>query len=504
MDSTAGRRRTARSSLPANAGVAARRLRRAAVLVVLSVAALGGCGRDRGEQAAPARATPPPAGWGDIERLVDSVMAAGMAAEHIPGAAFVLVRDGRVVLRKGYGFADVEARRPVVADSTVWPIGSITKVFTATAVVQLADRGKLDLNADVNRYLRRVQVPPTFPQPVTAAHLLTHTAGFDELPGRLVRSAAEVRPLDRFLRDRLVRIRPPGVLTAYSSYGMALAGALVEDVSGLPYDEYVAREILAPLGMRGARVMSRAGSEAGLATGYEVDGDVARRVPYEWYHTPPASSLVASAADMAAFMIAQLDGGAYGGGRILSERATREMQAQHTTVHPLIPGFGYGFQMSDANGERIVEHGGDIGGFGTLMVLLPDARTGFFVAHHREGSELRYKVRRALLDRYFPAPPPTVPHPDSAAASRVRRFAGRYRPIIFCHSCSDSGRTPPDVVVTANADGTISLFDARWVETSPRYFRSLDGTRRIGFAEDEGGRIIAASAGSWQVLERVR
>lgn len=186
----------------------------------------------------------------ELEKLVDGVMAAEMKRQQIPGAAFVLVQNGRVVLAKGFGAADVEKKTRVRADWTIFPIGSVTKVFTATAVVQLADRGKLDLDADVNPYLRRVRVPATYDAPVTARHLLTHTGGFDELRGRLLQSTRErVEPLSEFLESRLVRIRPPGAMTAYSSFGMTLAGLVVEDVTGMSYERYLKRNVWDPLGM---------------------------------------------------------------------------------------------------------------------------------------------------------------------------------------------------------------------------------------------------------------
>ena len=457
-----------------------------------------------GAQEKPAPASPTVLEAKDLERVVDSVMAIGMAAEHIPGAAFVLVRDGRIVLSKGYGFADRESSRRVVPDSTVWPFASSTKVLTAAAVVQLADRGKLDLDADVNRYLRKLKIPATFPEPVTAAQLLTHTAGFDELRGRLVESAAEIRPLGEFLRGKLVRIRPPGT-TSYSSFGMALAGHLVEELSGLTYHEYMRRNIFAPLGMRSARIMARPGDERGLATGYEFSEGAVRRVPYEWYHSTPSSSFAATATDMAKFIAAQLEGGAYGGGRILSERATRGMQAQHVTMHPLIPGWAYGWQIRDSNGQRILEHGGDIGGFSSVMTLLPDARTGFVVVGHREGANLRFAVRQAVLDRYFPDRRAiATPKADSSQAARVARFAGTYRANVYCHTCPETLRFTQDFQVTANADGTLSGFDGRWVEVSPLFFRDTTGTRRFGLAADSSGRITALTIGSWQVLEKIR
>lgn len=439
-----------------------------------------------------------------LAALVDSVFTAGMARERIPGAAFVLVQDGHVVLVKGYGRADVASGRAVDPGRTIFPIASISKVFTATAVMQLADGGRLDLDADVNRYLTSVQVPPTYPQPVTAAQLLSHTAGFDELPGRRVRTAAELVPLGEFLKDRLVRVHPPGAMTSYSSYGMALAGLLVEDVSREPFEAYLTRHVWRPLGMTRTFITVPRARRPDLATAYELNGDSLAPVPYEIYQTPPTSSIVSTVPDMARFMIAHLQRGRYRDARILSDSAATRMQRQRATMHPLIPGWTLGFQEDDANGRRIIEHGGDIGGFSALMTLLPDEGVGIFVVHHLEGSNLRFDVKRAILDRFFPdRRPVSIPTPRPEAVARMRRFAGTYRANNFCHTCPDGGPNVQDFEVQANGDGTIGVWDAKWVEVSPLYFVRADGRGRIGFAADSAGRIVALTAGSWRVIERV-
>ncbi len=437
--------------------------------------------------------------------LVDSVFAVGMTREHIPGAAFVLVQNGRVVLAKGFGRADLASGRPVLPDRTIFPIASISKVFTATAVMQLVDRGRIDLDADVNRYLTSVRVPPTYPQPITVSNLLTHTAGLDELPGRRVRTAAELVPLGRFLKDRLIRIHPPGEITSYSTYGMALAGLLVEDVSGQPFAQYLELHIWDPLGMNHTFITVPAALQSDLATAYELEGDELVPVPYELYQTPPTSSIVSTVEDMGRFMIAHLQNGRYGDARILSDSAATNMHRQLVTIHPLVPGWTLGFQADDANGRRIIEHGGDIGGFSALMTLLPDEGVGIFVVHHLEGRNLRFDVRRAILDRYFPDRRPlAVPTGRPGGAGQLGRFAGTYRASIFCHTCPGGGPNLQDFEVKANADGTITVWDARWMEVSPLYFVRADGRARIGFAEDTTGRIVALTAGSWRVLERVR
>lgn len=140
-----------------------------------------------------------------------------------------------------------------------------------------------------------------------------------------------------------------------------------------------------------------------------------------------------------------------------------------------------------------------------MMTLLPDEGVGIFVVHHLESRNLRFDVRRVILDRYFPDQRQRkVPTPQPKTAGRLTRFAGTYRANNFCHSCSDGGPNVQDFEVKANDDGTISLWDTRWVEVSPLYFTGLDGRRHIGFAEDESGQIVAVTAGAWRVLEKVR
>ena len=175
-------------------------------------------------------------------------------------------------------------------------------------------------------------------------------------------------------------------------------------------------------------------------------------------------------------------------GRILSDSAAALMHRQYATMHPRLPGWTLGFQVNDLNGRYLIEHGGDVGGFSSLLTLLPEEGVGFFVVHHLEGSNLRFDLRQAILDRYFPRlRAPEIPRPDSSAAPELRRFAGTYRASIYCHTCADGGPNVQDFEVSANRDGTISLWDQRWIQTSPLYFTSADGTKHLGFAEDRAG-----------------
>jgi CubicO group peptidase (beta-lactamase class C family) len=439
-----------------------------------------------------------------LNTLLDPVFASGMKKENIPGAAFVLVKNGDVIMAKGYGVADVASGRRVEPETTIFPIASITKIFTATAIMQLVDSGQLDLHTDANGYLTSLQVPKTYPEPITIAHLLTHTSGLDEIPGRRVKSASEVVPLHEFLKDRLVRVHPPGEINSYSSYGIALAGLILSEISGQLYEDYLSAHIWKPLGMVRTWVTSPSDQQKNLATAYEIDHGKPVPVPYEVYQTPQTASIVSTIPDMAKFMIAHLQKGRFQQTQILSEKTADEMQRQHATMHPRVPGWGYGWQLANTNGRRIIAHGGDIGGFSAQMVLLPDENVGFFIVHHLEGTNLRYTVEQTILDRFFPERPyGKTEKRQKLTADKLRRFAGKYRANNFCHSCPDGGPNVQDFEVRANNDGSLAVWNQKWFPVEPLYFVNEKGDRHIGFKQDANGEIIALTAGSWKVLERI-
>jgi len=437
-----------------------------------------------------------------VAATVDPVIEAELAATGTPGAAFVFVHDGRIVYARGYGVSDLATRAKVDPARTVWPIASISKAVTVMAVLQLVDEGRADLDADVNRYLKRLQVPAAGMPPLTLRHLLSHTGGLDELPGRQF-DGREPQALSSFLHDRIKRYRAPGGLTAYSTYGILLAALVLEDLAGERYDEYLPENIFAPAAMTSARVMTRLGDERGVATPYRIDDGRAEAMPFEWYVSTPASSIVATAEDMGRLLLVHLAGGRAGERRILSEKLTQAMHAQQATVHAGVPGWSLGLQLDRVNGRNIAEHGGDIGGFSALFVLIPEEDAGFFIVNHGEGSDLRFKLKDALLDQLYPAKqPPVVPPARAADTRRLAEYAGEYFSSIACRSCP---RTPESVFrIEAEPDGSLSLWGQRWIPSAPDLFIRDDGRRQLGFARDAAGRLAAVSAGSWRVADRIR
>jgi CubicO group peptidase (beta-lactamase class C family) len=449
---------------------------------------------------------------GELEAFLDGLISKQLDEYHIPGATVAVVKDGELFFAKGYGYANLEKRIPVVADQTLFRIGSTSKLFIWTAVMQLAEQGKLDLNADVNTYLKDFKIPDTYPQPITMLHLMSHTAGFEERTlGMVAPNAEAMMPLGEFLaRFPPARVRPPGQFTAYSNYGTTLAAYIVEQVSGMPFEQYVEGNIFRPLGMAHSTFRQPVPAElqSALAVASSYDGAY-HPAPFLYMNTFPVGGMFSTATDMARFMIAHLQDGRYcetscknAQGRILQDATARQMHQRLFANDPRLSGFAYGFMDRTLNGQRIIEHGGYDGNYTSLLALLPEQRVGVFVAFN--GSEALPALPRflqAFLDRYYPVPAPQAPAPPAGFYQRAGRYTGAYRITRTSYTVIDRvayllngggyGK------VAANPGGTLTLdfnlpagrFYEDYIEVEPLVFRSTDGRRMVIFQEDGQGHI---------------
>ncbi len=318
---------------------------KSAVVATLAFALLG---------ALPASAATPgaPLTRSDVEAFSDSFIPVELAQGDIAGAVVVVVKDGQVLFEKGYGVSDTKTRAPVDPDRTLFRPGSVSKLFTWTAVMQLVGEGKIDLDKDVNAYLD-FKIPPAFRKPVTMRNLMTHTPGFEEaLRPLLLGNPASVEPLDQVLKESLPeRIFPPGQVPAYSNYGATLAGYIVQRVSGEPFDDYIQRHIFAPLGMTHAtfvQPLPRA-LAADMSKGYRTASGQA--VPFEMISMTPAGGLSVSGSDIARFMIAHLNNGEYHGARILPADVAIRMHGVAFRPFSALSPMAYGFYHDDINGH---------------------------------------------------------------------------------------------------------------------------------------------------------
>lgn len=368
----------------------------------------------------------------DLEAWLDGFIPYALQQGDIAGAVIVVVRNEDVLLQKGYGYADREKGIPVDPERTLFRPGSISKLFTSTAVMQLVEAGRLDLDADVNSYLD-FRVPPKDGKPVTLRNLLTHTAGFEEsLKSIFSAHEAGLIPLDRFTRDALpAQIFPAGEIPAYSNYGSGLAGYIVQRVTGQPFEAYVEHHIFAPLGMTRSTFRQPLPDElaATMSKGYALASDASHG--FEFVNPAPAGALSAVGTDIGRFMIAQLNEGAAGDARILAPETTRSMHATAFRVTPSINGMSLGFFELDRNGYRVLGHSGDLSHFHSDLWLLTDQRVGFYISLNSRGrgvavEAIRSQIFRRFMDRYFPAAPTRRADRIHTAAADGRKIAGYY------------------------------------------------------------------------------
>lgn len=463
-------------------------------------------------QAAPAAPTrrQGPIDPAELRAFLDDRFARDMAANHIAGAAVAVVEDGKLLLARGYGQADIANGVPVDPERTVFRVGSVGKLFTWTAVMQLVEQGKLDLGADINTYLD-FRVPDTYSRPITLAHLMTHTSGFEDvLLGSVVSDAGDLMPEREWLTAHMAaRVRPPGDAAGYSNYNAMLAGYIVARAAGQPYDQYVQDRIFDPLGMAHSTAGSRMPPDlrASASEGYTyVDGAFQ---PFPDYLPQPAllpsGGHRASAADMARFMIAHLEGGRYGqgpgaGGRILKGTTARRMQATLYTPDPRLRGTAYGFFDLSDNGQRALGHEGYAPPMHSQVLLLPDRHVGVFVVYNSMGAGMLTKqhvgFQRAFFDHFYPAPAAalTPVEPPAGFAERAGRFVGSYSGPGGGHTTLVKLAGLFNATRISNpGDGTLRFaiegLEFRFVEVGPRYFRQVDGPFHLLFREDDRGRI---------------
>jgi CubicO group peptidase (beta-lactamase class C family) len=345
----------------------------------------------------------------ELETFTDEFFPEQMEELHIPGLIIVVVQDGEVLLAKGYGSANLERGETFTSDQTIVRIGSVSKLFVATSVMQMVERGLLDLHVDINEYLTAFQMEDTYPEPVTLAHLLTHTGGFQDPPYWSNTDPLAVEPLECYLAEHMPpRTAPPKDEFIYSNHGYALAAYVVEEVSGMPFDQYVIENILLPLGMEKSRYLLSPPLPDGLAIGYAYQDGEQIPQPMDYDSDYPGGSMVSTANDMAKFMHAHLQDGCYQGVCIIQADTIRMMHQWQADTPYKNQSVTYGFTEGLKNNQRLIGHSGAIRGFGNIMDLLPEYHLGYFISFNAEclnsnACDIIPAFRQAFLDEFFPS-----------------------------------------------------------------------------------------------------
>ncbi|MBS0273285.1 MAG: beta-lactamase family protein [Proteobacteria bacterium] len=412
----------------------------------------------------------------DLDAWLDGFVPYAIGRGDIAGAEVVVVKDGAVLFEKGYGVSDVKTQAKVDPKRTLFRPGSISKLFTWTSVMQLVEQHKIDLDADINTYLD-FKIPPAYGKPITMRDLMTHRPGFEEtIKNLLAPTAKDMVPLREALTRWVPeRMFPPGEVPAYSNYGAALAGYIVQRVSGEPFEDYVARHIFAPLHMDHSTFKqplpkALAGD---MSKGYDrASGDPK---PYELIPMSPAGGLATTGDDISRFMLAHLNNGSYDGARILEPETAKMM---HGIVYPVPAGtlpMGLGFYHEDRNGYDIVGHGGDTIYFHSDLHLILDKGVGFYVTQNSAGKPglgLRGPLFAAFMDRYFPAPKAAALPTLKTAKRDGALVAGAYE--VSRRSDSNMLRIAGVLgypAVKLNGDGTISIDIVKDLAGNPKKFR---------------------------------
>ncbi len=361
---------------------------------------------------APANATPGaahPLTPADLEAFFDGILPLQLERSDVAGATVMVMKDGNVLLQKGYGYADVKWKKPVDPTSTIFRLASISKLFTWVSVMQLQEEGKLDLDADVNRYLD-FEIRPAFNRPVTLRNLMTHTGGFEEVLTDIIltdpKKAVSLR--DDLINNQPKRLFPPGQVPAYSNYGVGLASYIVQRVSGEQFEDYVRRHIFAPLAMTHSSFFQPLEKPlAGFASeGYRTD-TTRPPVGFEILNPVGAGGLSSTAADMGRFGQALLNGGELDGQRILKPETVAQMWTPQFRASDQLPPICMGFYQDWRNGLRWIGHEGDLIAFHSLFFVEPQQKLVLFVSYNSAGggNQPRPEIIDAFSDRYFPGAP---------------------------------------------------------------------------------------------------
>lgn len=456
----------------------------------------------------------------ELEAFVDGVVQRAMTRDHIAGVTISVVQNGQVMLKKGYGFANLGQRRPVDPDKTLFRIASISKTFTWIALMNEIESGHMRLDGPVNLYLPEpLQLKDQGKKTqVRLRDLMTHTGGFeDRAMGQLFeRDPNRIRPLADYLRqERPRRVREPGLLPSYSNYGVALAGAAVANVTGKPFEQLISEEIILPTGMRHTTFrearpwrdnLPAPMSEdlaAELSDGFSWTSLGWKVQPREFIgQVAPAGSASSTAGDMARYMTLLLNGGVIDGKTVFSPKAAQAFRTPMYRPAPEAAGWNAGFQdIPLPGGRRGFGHAGATLFFHSNMVIAPDLGLGVFISVNTDsGANLPATLPATIIEHFY-AKPPAVPPASAMTYEQAKLYEGDYLTTRRAYGGLEgfinrvigraSVRATPDGRLSISEGGSAALFNAAG---RPGVFKAVDGPLIIVFDAngDRPSRFYAA------------
>ncbi|HEX3948907.1 MAG TPA: serine hydrolase [Steroidobacteraceae bacterium] len=455
----------------------------------------------------------------DVNAWLDGYMPYAMRTGDLAGAVVAVVKDGQILVERGFGYSDVEKRTPVDPKLTLFRPGSVSKLFTWTAVMQQVEQGKINLDADVNQYID-FKIPARDGKPVTMRELMQHVAGFEEQAKGIMSDNPKALGFEALLKQWVPeRVFAAGSTPAYSNYGASLAGYIVQRVSGESFDDYIDKHIFAPLDMQHSTFRQPLPADLAplMSKGYPEASEPAK--PFEIVGPAPAGALSSPGEDMAHFMIAHLQNGEYHGNRILKAETAEMMHNSPLTILPPLNRMELGFFETNINGREVIAHLGDTQNFHTSLHLFLKDNVGFYVSFNSLGKAGAAGALRGALfddfsDRYFPAAETSAAKVDEktsaahAALLKGRWVNSRGSQSSFLSVVGLIGQTKLGV----NAKGElVTPFDGlngkprHWVETAPFVWRDEDSHERLAAKVVDGKAVRFSIDGisPFMVFDRV-
>ncbi|MDT9724888.1 penicillin-binding protein [Xylanibacillus composti] len=431
-----------------------------------------------------------------VTAFLDDFFAAESTQPYYVGASVSIVKDGELLVQKGYGHTDLTGQEPVDPASTVFRIASVSKTFTAAAALQLAEQGKLDLQEEFTAYLDGVTYENPYGTPVTIEHLLTHTTGFevrDPNPSDIHTELDQYVAIEDFVREHMPPVvREPGTSYMYDNFASLLLGYVVQEASGMPFEDYMKQYMFEPLGMANSGYVLEEKLVENLAAGHDMLGN-----PLEVYTVTPTvmphGGMMTTAEDVGKFMIALQNGGMAEGGRILSEESVKLMEQYQSAIHPLLPDTTYGFeapfQLPGAGSHPgIITKAGDLNGYSSYLFLIPEENVGVFLTYNQMGV-LRNLFYPQFISTFYPeyaAPASLDENFRPMTAEQLEKFSGLYADLRLDVFVS---------TVEVNGSGSLLISDAL---LGPRELTQVDDALFVdaltnqftAFQLDEKGQVL--------------
>ena len=444
-----------------------------------------------------------------LQPLIDSLVVDAMARYRIPGAVITIVQDSSQVFSKGYGYADLENKILVDAEKTIFRIASITKTFTALAAMQLVDDGKLDLHTDIRNYLPDEDFEFLTGDPITMHQLLTHTAGFDITDTRDAALTPDgVTPLEELARKQMPdQVLTPGETYSYSNFGYALAGYIIQEISGILYESYIQEYLLDPLEMSNTGITQPLPPhlKKNLSKSYVWNGEQVE-LDRDYTNTLPGGGIISSGQDMANYLLMHLNGGEFNNIRLVSEAGHDALTNQQFGSRDTKYGICYAFTENMWSGYRTIEHTGGQLGFLSMFLLAPETGTGIFISHNnRKGSGgFRYDIVREVLNAIQGSKDRKIApiSPPSNFDSIAHRYTGTYRQANYPHNTFEKvsqlfGAFANETQVEYDGEGRLIIFGDPFIQVDEHLFQIDHPTSnyKVEFLVNENGKADRIFAG---------